>query len=77
MFSPAIKDMKIPAPILQYLTTNRIVAPTPIQLQGIPAAYVRLFARLLSVTFRPDFRVVILLASPSLDLGKLLPFVFP
>ncbi|KAJ6611794.1 P-loop containing nucleoside triphosphate hydrolase protein [Mycena sp. CBHHK59/15] len=32
-------DMKIPEPILQYLKVNRIVTPTPIQLQGIPAAF--------------------------------------
>ncbi|KII88864.1 hypothetical protein PLICRDRAFT_109688 [Plicaturopsis crispa FD-325 SS-3] len=32
-------DMKIPEPILQYLRTNRIVTPTPIQLQGIPTAF--------------------------------------
>ncbi|KAJ7632319.1 P-loop containing nucleoside triphosphate hydrolase protein [Roridomyces roridus] len=32
-------DMKIPEPILQYLRSNRITAPTPIQLQGIPAAF--------------------------------------
>ena len=32
--------MKIPEPILAYLRSNRIVNPTPIQLQGIPIAYV-------------------------------------
>ncbi|KAF9456502.1 P-loop containing nucleoside triphosphate hydrolase protein [Collybia nuda] len=32
-------DMKIPEPILQYLKINRIVTPTPIQLQGIPTAF--------------------------------------
>lgn len=32
--------MKIPDPILAYLRSNRIVNPTPIQLQGIPIAYV-------------------------------------
>ncbi|TFK72589.1 DEAD-domain-containing protein [Pluteus cervinus] len=32
-------DMKIPDPILSHLKTNRIVTPTPIQLQGIPAAF--------------------------------------
>ena len=32
--------MKLPDPILQHLKANRIVTPTPIQLQGIPAAYV-------------------------------------
>ncbi|KAJ7684804.1 P-loop containing nucleoside triphosphate hydrolase protein [Mycena polygramma] len=32
-------DMKIPEPILQYLKSNRIITPTPIQLQGIPAAF--------------------------------------
>lgn len=31
-------DMKIPEPIVQFLKTNRIISPTPIQLQGIPAA---------------------------------------
>ncbi|KAJ3565099.1 hypothetical protein NP233_g7868 [Leucocoprinus birnbaumii] len=33
------EDMKIPEPILEHLRTNRIVNPTPIQLQGIPAAF--------------------------------------
>ncbi|KAG6841201.1 DEAD-box ATP-dependent RNA helicase 35 [Blastosporella zonata] len=32
-------DMKVPQPILEYLKANRIVAPTPIQLQGIPTAF--------------------------------------
>ncbi|KAF9070331.1 P-loop containing nucleoside triphosphate hydrolase protein [Rhodocollybia butyracea] len=32
-------DMKIPNAILEYLRTNRITAPTPIQLQGIPTAF--------------------------------------
>ncbi|KJA27267.1 hypothetical protein HYPSUDRAFT_62949 [Hypholoma sublateritium FD-334 SS-4] len=32
-------DMKIPEPILDYLRSNRIVNPTPIQLQGIPVAF--------------------------------------
>ncbi|KAG5643897.1 DEAD-box ATP-dependent RNA helicase 35 [Asterophora parasitica] len=32
-------DMKVPGPILEYLKANRIVLPTPIQLQGIPAAF--------------------------------------
>ncbi|KAH9483808.1 DEAD-box ATP-dependent RNA helicase 35 [Psilocybe cubensis] len=33
------QDMKIPDPILEYLRSNRIVSPTPIQLQGIPVAF--------------------------------------
>jgi len=32
-------DMKIPEPILKFLKSNRIVTPTPIQLQGIPTAF--------------------------------------
>ncbi|CAK5279507.1 unnamed protein product [Mycena citricolor] len=32
-------DMKIPQPILEHLKANRIVNPTPIQLQGLPAAF--------------------------------------
>ncbi|KAG6816943.1 hypothetical protein H0H87_001458 [Tephrocybe sp. NHM501043] len=32
-------DMKVPVPILEYLKANRIIAPTPIQLQGIPTAF--------------------------------------
>lgn len=35
-----LQDMKIPEPILEYLRSKRIVSPTPIQLQGIPVAYV-------------------------------------
>ena len=31
-------DMKIPKPILAYLTTKGIKRPTPIQIQGIPTA---------------------------------------
>ncbi|KAF5358049.1 hypothetical protein D9756_001780 [Leucocoprinus leucothites] len=33
------EDMKIPEPILEHLRSKRIVTPTPIQLQGIPAAF--------------------------------------
>ncbi|RDB21215.1 DEAD-box ATP-dependent RNA helicase 35 [Hypsizygus marmoreus] len=32
-------DMKIPEPILRFLKANRIISPTPIQLQGIPTAF--------------------------------------
>ncbi|KAF8078202.1 P-loop containing nucleoside triphosphate hydrolase protein [Lyophyllum atratum] len=32
-------DMKVPEQILAYLKANRIVTPTPIQLQGIPTAF--------------------------------------
>ena len=31
--------MKIPSTIVKYLKSNRIVTPTPIQMQGIPTAY--------------------------------------
>jgi ATP-dependent RNA helicase DDX41 len=31
--------MKIPAPLLKFLKSKRILAPTPIQLQGIPVAF--------------------------------------
>jgi len=38
-FSQLIEqDMKIPEPILEHLRSKRIITPTPIQLQGIPAA---------------------------------------
>ncbi|KAG7086704.1 hypothetical protein E1B28_002640 [Marasmius oreades] len=33
------RDMKIPESILQHLSSKRITNPTPIQLQGIPAAF--------------------------------------
>ncbi|KAL9714917.1 DEAD-box ATP-dependent RNA helicase 35 [Leucoagaricus gongylophorus] len=33
------EDMKIPEPILEHLRSKRIISPTPIQLQGIPAAF--------------------------------------
>ncbi|KXN90443.1 DEAD-box ATP-dependent RNA helicase 35 [Leucoagaricus sp. SymC.cos] len=33
------EDMKIPEPILEHLRSKCIVSPTPIQLQGIPAAF--------------------------------------
>ncbi|KAH9998988.1 P-loop containing nucleoside triphosphate hydrolase protein [Russula vinacea] len=33
------KDMKIPQPLLKFLKSKRITAPTPIQLQGIPVAF--------------------------------------
>jgi len=36
----SFRDMKIPEPILDYLKANKIKSPTPIQLQGIPAASV-------------------------------------
>jgi ATP-dependent RNA helicase DDX41 len=32
------QDMKIPPSILQYLRKNKIIKPTPIQIQGIPTA---------------------------------------
>ncbi|KAG6878752.1 DEAD-box ATP-dependent RNA helicase 35 [Termitomyces sp. T159_Od127] len=32
-------DMRVPEPILEHLKANRIVTPTPIQLQGIPTAF--------------------------------------
>ncbi|EGN92023.1 hypothetical protein SERLA73DRAFT_173192 [Serpula lacrymans var. lacrymans S7.3] len=32
-------DMKIPDPMLRFLKSNKIVTPTPIQLQGIPTAF--------------------------------------
>ncbi|EAU88435.1 DEAD-box protein abstrakt [Coprinopsis cinerea okayama7 len=35
----SFRDMKIPDPILQYLKSKNIKNPTPIQLQGIPAAF--------------------------------------
>ncbi|TFK25010.1 DEAD-box protein abstrakt [Coprinopsis marcescibilis] len=35
----SFRDMKIPEPIVQFLRANKINSPTPIQLQGIPAAF--------------------------------------
>ena len=32
--------MKLPRPLLDYLKAKKIMAPTPIQLQGLPVAYV-------------------------------------
>ncbi|KAF7295193.1 DEAD-box ATP-dependent RNA helicase 35 [Mycena indigotica] len=32
-------DMKVPEPLIEHFKSNRIVSPTPIQLQGIPAAF--------------------------------------
>ncbi|KAJ7074416.1 P-loop containing nucleoside triphosphate hydrolase protein [Mycena amicta] len=32
-------DMKVPEPLLEHFKADRIVSPTPIQLQGIPAAF--------------------------------------
>ncbi|KAF7311682.1 DEAD-box ATP-dependent RNA helicase 35 [Mycena kentingensis (nom. inval.)] len=32
-------DMKVPDPLIQYFKANRIFSPTPIQLQGLPAAF--------------------------------------
>ncbi|KAK7021055.1 hypothetical protein VNI00_017544 [Paramarasmius palmivorus] len=40
-------DMKIPDSVLQHIKSKRITKPTPILLQGIPAAYVFLFIDLL------------------------------
>lgn len=34
-------DMKIPDPLVKFLKSKRITKPTPIQLQGIPTAYVQ------------------------------------
>ena len=33
-------DMKVAEPLVQFLKSKRITKPTPIQLQGIPTAYV-------------------------------------
>lgn len=33
-----MQDMKLPRPLLDYLKDKKIMAPTPIQLQGIPVA---------------------------------------
>ena len=33
-------DMKVPEPLVKFLKSKRITKPTPIQLQGIPTAYV-------------------------------------
>jgi hypothetical protein len=35
---PSFADMKLPPPILKYLETKGIKKPTPIQIQGVPAA---------------------------------------
>jgi ATP-dependent RNA helicase DDX41 len=35
-----LQDMKIPKPILDYLKTKGIKHPSPIQMQGLPTAYV-------------------------------------
>ncbi|KAJ2920931.1 hypothetical protein H1R20_g16168, partial [Candolleomyces eurysporus] len=35
----SFRDMKVPQPILDYLKSKKITSPTPIQLQGIPAAF--------------------------------------
>lgn len=32
--------MKLPPPIIKYLKGKKILKPTPIQIQGIPTAYV-------------------------------------
>lgn len=32
--------MKLPDALLKFLKKNKIVSPTPIQLQGLPTAYV-------------------------------------
>lgn len=37
--STNFRDMKIPAPILKYLTEKGIKNPTPIQMQGLPTAF--------------------------------------
>ncbi|KAK4050098.1 DEAD-box ATP-dependent RNA helicase 35 [Microbotryomycetes sp. JL201] len=36
---PNFRDMKLPKPLLAYLKKKKIMAPTPIQLQGIPVAF--------------------------------------
>ncbi|KAF6764954.1 DEAD-box protein abstrakt [Ephemerocybe angulata] len=35
----SFRDMKIPQPIVDYMKSKKITSPTPIQLQGIPAAF--------------------------------------
>ena len=36
------QDMKLPKPLLDHLKAKKILAPTPIQLQGLPVACVSL-----------------------------------
>lgn len=38
--TPEFQDMKLPPPIIKYLKGKKILKPTPIQIQGIPTAYV-------------------------------------
>ena len=40
--------MKLPRPLLDYLKAKKIMAPTPIQLQGLPVAYVDAITPVLS-----------------------------
>jgi len=60
------QDMKIPEPILDYLRSKRIVNPTPIQLQGIPVAYVFLIIQVSFSSSKSGLQVVMLLVLPSL-----------
>ncbi|ORY82321.1 DEAD-box protein abstrakt [Leucosporidium creatinivorum] len=36
---PDFRDMKLPKPLLDHLKNKKIMAPTPIQLQGLPVAF--------------------------------------
>lgn len=40
LLSYLFQDMKVPEPLVKFLKSKRITKPTPIQLQGIPTAYV-------------------------------------
>jgi len=58
--------MKIPEPILKFLKSNRIVTPTPIQLQGIPTACVRITTGIQQTNWTSVSQAVTSLASHSL-----------
>ena len=71
------QDMKLPEALLEFLTANRIVTPTPIQLQGIPTALVSEISCSLvtNVFFRFSGRDMIGIAFTGS--GKTLAFCLP
>lgn len=68
--------MKIPEPILEHLRSKRIINPTPIQLQGIPAACVQRYIPLAMLTI-PSFSGRDIIGIAFTGSGKTLAFCLP
>ncbi len=70
--------MKVPEPLVKFLKSKRITIPTPIQLQGIPTAYVfTLMAGILRITAFSRFAGRDMIGIAFTGSGKTLAFCLP